>query len=358
MADSGGHWKTLEEAQKLTQSTKIPGVFEEDVKRVNPLERLPVAQASGTGLKIEWLREKTTAEDSVAEAAQGDTLSWGDSIDYDEVESSLRYMYIQRKLDAFNQAIYGTYNDYEAISLLESEKGLKRKVGARIIYGDTTYGGAPTQFDGLHALAAERGAPWAGSGTNNKLNMDMASGALSLQYLRVLLDAMKHGVDEVWIPGCLGIRLDAAYEEKGFVGLATGTAGSLALLTRGIDDLGKPILYFAGTPLVRTDYLVAEEDGTGTGGTADERGLYTSTEAWSIFAVKFGNVLNMEPGLTYGYGTAMSGGAGDFYDLWHWPRLEDFNAGGIRLDTYGAVLLGSTLCLGRIFDITDAAIVV
>jgi len=43
---SGGHWKTLAEAQKLTQSTKIPGVFEEDIKRNNPLERIPVAQAA------------------------------------------------------------------------------------------------------------------------------------------------------------------------------------------------------------------------------------------------------------------------------------------------------------------------
>ena len=39
MANSGGHWATLAEAQKLTQSTKIPGVIEEDVKRNNPLDR-------------------------------------------------------------------------------------------------------------------------------------------------------------------------------------------------------------------------------------------------------------------------------------------------------------------------------
>ena len=32
MADSGGHWATLAAAQKLTQSNKIPGVVEEDIK--------------------------------------------------------------------------------------------------------------------------------------------------------------------------------------------------------------------------------------------------------------------------------------------------------------------------------------
>ncbi len=33
MADSGGHWQNLAAAQKLTQSMRIPGVFEEDIKR-------------------------------------------------------------------------------------------------------------------------------------------------------------------------------------------------------------------------------------------------------------------------------------------------------------------------------------
>ena len=61
MADSGGHWKNLVEAQKLTQATKIPGVFEEDIKRVNPLDRTPVAQAAHTGRRIEWLRSLLTS---------------------------------------------------------------------------------------------------------------------------------------------------------------------------------------------------------------------------------------------------------------------------------------------------------
>ena len=67
MAASGGHWATLAEAQKLSQSTKIPGVFEEDIKRNNPIERVPVAQAAGTGLKIEWLREDSVIDEAVAE---------------------------------------------------------------------------------------------------------------------------------------------------------------------------------------------------------------------------------------------------------------------------------------------------
>lgn len=361
MASSGGHWKDLAEAQKLTQSTKVPGVFEEDVKRNNPLERLPVAQAAGTGLKIEWLREKTTTEAAVTEVGIGGQLSWTKDVEYDEVESSLRIAYIQRMLDHYVEGIYGTYNDYRAQVLLECEKGLKRKIGDRMIYADTTYGGTPTQFDGLHALAAERGAPYTSSATtNSKLNMDMASGPLSLQYLRTQIDAMKFGVDEIWVPSQLGIRLDAAYEEKGFV---TGSLGGYvqtdsikSLLSRGYNDIGKPILFFMGIPIVRTDFLVREEDGTGTGSSTNARAAYSSEEAFSIFCVKFGNVLAKEPGITYAYGGTE--GAGDFYKLRLWADLEDYDAAGMRLINYGSVLLGSTLCLGRIFDITDAAVVV
>lgn len=361
MADSGGHWKTLAEAQKLTQSTKVPGVFEEDIKRNNLLERMPVAQAAGTGRKIEWLRESGTMEDAVVETGIGNQLLWGEDMEYTEVESILRTLYVQRKLDHYVEGIYGTYNNYQAQMLIEAEKGLKRRVGDRLIYADTDYGGSPIQFDGLHALVAERGSPWTtANDTNNKLNMDMASGALSLHYLRNLLDAMKLGADEILVPPCIGMRLDEAYEERGFTG-DIGDAGSInrgirSYLTKGLNDMGKPVLYFGGVPIVRTDYLLTEEDGTGTGSTSNKRQKYSSTAAYSIFVVKYGNLMERDPGICYGFGATE--GQGDFYKMRMWDDLEDFDAAGIRLINYGTVLLGSTLCLGRIFDITDSEIVV
>lgn len=366
MANSGGHWKNLAEAQKLTQSTKVPGVFEEDIKRNNPLDFMPVAQAAGTGLKIEWLRESTTTDDSVTEADVGDQLVWSDDIEYTEVETTLRYMYLQRKLDKYVESIYGTYNNYRAQALLEMEKGLKRTVGDRIFYADTTYGGTPTQFDGLHALAAERSTPATSSTwtdppatTYSKLNLDMESGALSLLYLRTQIDAMRYGVDQILIPAPIGIRLDAAYQERGFTyAVSSNGTNHLMYLTQTLNELGQPVLYFMGIPFVRTDYLKREEDGTGTGGTSNARAAYSSTVAYSIFCVKYGDVLAKQPGLTYGFGSKEEGVAtGDFYSLWVWERLEDYNAGGLRMDHYGTVLLGSTMGLGRIFDITDSAIV-
>lgn len=358
-AESGGHWANLAAAQKLTQSMKIPGVFEEDIKRNNPLDRVTVGQAAHSGLKIEWLRELPAAvssiEAAVAEIDIGEQLSWTEDVDYEEKEMTLRRVYIQRKLDHYLPGIYGTYNNYEARVLLESEKGLKRKIGARIIYADNTYT-SPKQFDGVHALAAEHGAPYTTAALgNDPKNIDNGDVGLSLHYLRVQMDSLLHGVDEIWAPYEVIRRLDAMYQERGILQAAANTT-SLAFITMGFNELGKRVLFWDGAPLVRTDYLVAEDDDTGTGASADARLLYSSGDrVYSMFLIKHGNVLNQEPGLTYAYGGTE--GQGDLYKLVRFPELEDYDAGGLRLVNRGALLLGSSLCLGRIFDIQDAAII-
>ena len=356
MADSGGHWKTLAEAQKLTQSYKIPGVFEEDIKRNNPIERVAVAQAAGTGLKIEWLREKTTTEDAVEDVIIGEQLSWTDDIEYEEKEMTLKISYIQRKLDHFVPGIYGTYNNYEARQLLECEKGLKRKLGTRFIYGDTTYGGAK-RFDGLHALAAEHGTPYTAGSVYDQKNIDNGDAGLSLQFLRSMVDAMLFGIDELLAPYEIIRRMDAAYQELGFAAAANQRV--LAFLSMGLNELGKRVMFWDAIPVTRTDYLVAEDDDTGTGSSADARLLNTAGDkVWSIFAVKYGSgaLDGSNPGLVYAYGG--TAGQGDLYKLVRFPELEDYDAGGLRLVNYGAVILPSTHCLGRIFDIHDAAVTI
>lgn len=352
MADSGGHWANLAAAQKLTQSMKIPGVFEEDIKRNNPIERVTVGQAAHSGKKIEWLREKsanvTALEDAVADIDIGEQLTWSADVDYDEKETELKRSYIQRKLDHFVEGIYGTYNNYEARMLLECEKALKRRIGARFLYADVNT--SSKMFDGLHA--------WARQGTTTTLNIDGGEVGLSLGTLRALCDEMKLGCDELWMPFEIVRRMDAAYQEKGFAGLAYNVAGSLGFLTLGFNELGKRVLFWDAIPIIRTDFLVAEQLNVGlTSTTTDIRTVYaTGTKGYSIFAVKHGNVLAQQPGITYAFGG--TDGFGDFYKIVRFPELEDYDAGGIRMVNYGAVLLSSKICLGRIADITDVAITI
>jgi len=354
MADSGGHWANLAALQKLTQSLKVPGVFEEDIKRNNPIERVSVGQAAKTGLKIEWLREKSTTtatlEAAIADVDIGASLAWTEDVDYDEKSTELKRCYIQRKLDHFVEGIYGTYNNYEARLLLECEKALKRKLGARLIYADVN--ASAKQFDGVHAWVRQ---------TSGDLSIDQGEVGLSLQNLRVLVDAMKLGVDEMWMPFEIVRRIDAAYQEKGFlytVSGATEVHGNLSFLTMGYNELGKRVLFWDAVPIIRTDFLVAEQANTGLTATpADVRTLYdTGNKQYSIIAIKHGNVMNQEPGFTYAFGGTE--GIGDFYKLVRFPELENYDAGGIRVVNYGAALLGSSLCLGRIADIGDVAITV
>ena len=289
MAESGGHWNTLAEAQKLTQSTLIPGVVETDIKRNNPLDRMPVAQAANSGKEIKWVREKTLTEDAVADVDIGEQLTWSADVEYDEVTTDLKRTYIQRKLDKFVKDIYGNYNNYRAQVLLEMEKGLKRKIGDKMLYSDVTYGSSK-QFDGLHALAAE-------NSLTSGLNVDGGEVGLSLATLRDLCDEMKQGIDEIWVPYPILRRFEAAYEETGFVSLKSATAGAASLITRGISDIGKRLLFWNGIPLVPTDYLMKEELNTGeTHEIGDARAKYTANAGYSIFAIKYGNVMEQEPG--------------------------------------------------------------
>lgn len=347
MADSGGHWSTLAEAKKLSQSTLIPGVFETDIKRLNPLDKFPVVQAANTGKSIKFVREDTTTEAAVAQIDIGDQLSWSEDITYTEVEVELQRTYIQRKLNKFVEAIYGNVNNYQARVLLEMEKGLKRSIGDLIIYGDKTYSSGNKQFDGLHAFAAE------GSGD---LDVDMGEAPLSLHTLRKLIDAMVQGCDELWFPPQLARRMDEAYEEAGLVRLKADTAGSFTMITKGWNDMGKPMLFFAGIPIVITDYLKAEQKDTGLPTPTNARAAYSSDDKqYSIFGIKYGNVLQGEPGITLAYGGTE--GAGDFYKLVTFPELETYDAGGMRMVTYAAMLFSTKYVIGRIMDIEDVNVV-
>lgn len=348
---SGGHWLSLAEAQKLTDSTNIPGVFETDIKRNNPLDRLPVAQASGTGKSIKWLLEKLLDEEAaVHEAAPGQLLSWDEDTEYDEEESEIRILYIQRKLDKFVQSIYGTYNNYRAQAVLEMEKLLKRKVGNAIVYADETYGGSPTQMEGMHAHCARNTAA-----RFLDLNIDCGgtTTGLKLSDVRKVEDAMTAGVDEIWVPPAIYNQINAAYEEKGFAGLKYDTAGALAMITRGMSDIGKQVLFWNGIPLVRTDFLVAEAEGTGVG--TNKRGKYVSgNKMYSIFFVKTGNVMARETGITLAFGATE--GEGDFYKVVPFSALEGYDAEGLRMVSYCQLLRSTPIALGRIYDIADAAI--
>jgi len=350
--DSGGYWNSLEEMAKATQSLLCPGVVEEDIKRNPLLEKAPVAQAVGTGPSIKWLREGTLDESTVAEFDIGEELQWTKGGNYTTVETSLKRCYKAVKLDNFVAEIYKTVNDYEALMMKECEKLILRKLNHKFIYDDITYGSSK-QFDGLHALAALNDT---GAAADGVLDIDNGEAGLSLFNMRSMIDNGKHGWDACYMPYVIFRYFTQAYEERGFAQLATATAGNLSYITRSMNEIGKPVYAFGGVTIIPTDYLLAEDANTGRGTTL--RNLHsTGTANYSIFFVKWGNPMSgSNPGLALGFGGTK--GIGEFFKLDIFDKLPNYDARGIRLINYSAPLLGSKLCLGRIHDVTAAAVTV
>ena len=332
-----GHWKNLTEAQRLTQSQLIPGVIEEDIYIGSIIDRMPSALAKGKSIK--WNREMTVVDSDVADVDIGEKLVWTSSIEYDPQETELKRSAIPRLLDNFIADVYGTINNYEAQALWEIKKGMFRRLGHKLIYDDITYGGAK-QYDGIHAMAALQ--------TGTDLDIDGAEAGLKLMDLRKMIDAMKYGCDAIFMPTCIARGIDSAYREGGIV--YTANTRMLSAVTYGTNSEGGRIAYFDGVPIVRTDYLRGETVNVGDG--SNLRAVDEDETNYSIFGIKFGDIFNQEPGLCMAYGDPEM--TSKLYKVDYFKQLENYDAKGIRLITYTAPLLGSKLCLGRIFDVESS----
>ncbi len=338
MADSGGYWVNLEEAQRLTQPTLIPGIIEEDLRRGGLLPRMPISQAPGT--KIEWNREKTVR--TASKVGIGGQLIWTDNIDYTPKEAELVQLYDQTPLNNFVRTQYGTMQNYRNITLRGMRKGMVLTLEDRLIYDDLSFPGVGgAEFDGLHAIAQEN---------SGDLNID-AGGALAINDLRTQIDAMKYGVDFIFMPFQIARRIDAFYQEAG-AGDTNTRQGSFIWAP---NDVGKRVPFFNSLEIARSDYLVAEEAGTGEG--SDKKAKFVSgTEEFTVFMIKFGQIAEQDPGLTLLFG-GENHELGEFFRLDVFDKLESFDAEGLRLIGYTGLAAGSTMSVSRIHGITDVAVI-
>lgn len=348
------HWDSISEVYKLAQSFLIPGVIEENIYR-GPLlgQALPVAWTPGKTIKFN--RELGEVKDDVATIDIGDQLSWSSNVTYQAVEVTLKRMYVARILDTFIADVYGTINDYEAQVLQEMKKGLYVTLNDKLIYGDLTYSGANGEFDGMHAWVEGTGSEaLVTSGTG--VNYDGEGAGLNFVKLRTWVDSMKLGADLLYAPFEITRRLSAAVQEVGFNNTTSRTTSTvMAQIQYGMNDFGKRIMFWDGIPIVPSDYMVAEQENTGQGSNARAKNT-SGDKQYSIFAIKFGNVFNGEGGISYGFGATNM--AGDLYKLVPFENLEDYDASGLRLVSYGAMLLGSKYGLGRMCDIEDVEVIV
>jgi len=336
MADSGGHWLNLAEVQRLTQSVLLPGVMDEAPKRGGLLDFLPIRQQPGLSLK--WNR--SNARRSATRIAIGSQLTWTDNVTYTPVESELKIFYDQTPLNKFVRDVYDNINNYEAQQMLELRTGIIETIEDALIYDDDDYNSL--HIEGLHHWAVDQ------TGTDG--DIDEGEGALSFINLRVGQDFMKHGMDFYLMPFGLVRFISQFYQEGGSVLSGIQHTGSFAWQPT---ETGVPMPWWAGTPIRRSDYMVAEQANTGVG--SDARAKNTSgTEQFSIFGIKRGapGMMN-DPGVNVGFG-GNDREAGEVFRPERFDKLEDFDAAGMRVVSYIGQTLGSSLGLSRIFDVTNA----
>ena len=337
-----GHWSSLSEAQKLVQDVLLAGVVEEIIEEGQLLSMLPVFSIDGKTVK--YNRESSLP--SAAFYDIGEQLVWTADVNYTaQVTAELKRVARQDVLDKFMAQTYKNPNDYRSIVISELRKGCMRTIEDKILYGDSVNVSAK-EFDGLHYLVAAQ---------TGDLNIDEGEGPLSLMNIRKMLDAMKISAvgkakTILLMPKEIARRIDAYVQEAG---LASWVGP--ASIVFAPNELGQRVTWFDGIPIIRSDYLVAEQVNTGlTQATA--RAKYSSgTKQYSIFCVRFGQIL--EGGVSMGFGGEDGGGgAGDFFRMEFFDKLEDYDAEGIRLVAYCCLALGATLSLARIADVTDAAV--
>jgi hypothetical protein len=359
LATAGGYWLNLAEAQKLTQTMLVPGIIEENNRRGGILSMLPLAQELG-GTDIAWNRSKGEREAKFLNI--GSDLVWTDNVDYRQLKAELYRIYDQTVLDKFVSSVYGTHNNYEVVTLQGLRHGMIKKLEDAVIYADTTYPAVSGvgEPDGLHAWSYDAGAgTGGGTGTdtqaaNADLDIDEGEGALSIENLRILEDAMKHGIDALLMPYQIARRIDAFFAEKGNRGDNASAVGSYIWSDSAM--IGMKVPMWNGIPIIRSDYMVAEQANTGVG--ADARAKYTSgTKNFSILALKFGQVRENNPGLTLGFG-GKENSLGELFRMDYFEKLEHRDGSGMRMIGYFNLMAGSSMSVGRIRDITDAAVTV
>ncbi len=348
MADSGGHWVDLAAAQKLSQEKRVPGFIDEDVRRGALTDMLPVAQQTGT--QLTWLREKI--QGTSRRAAVGATLLWDEEYDYDEISEALVIRYKQSPLNKYVRDVYGTFNNYASIVMREDRKALFYGINDDLVYGDPTNGtggsGTGGEPRGLHFLAQLFPTPLGQDA--NSLNIDEGEAGLSLANMRAIEDAMRYGIDFWLMPFVIWRRL-AAYAQE--AGLSTNTFGQIIF---NVNEIGQRVMFWNGVPVVPSDFLVAEQANVGTDGTSKRDKHTSGDKQYSIFAIKRGDPQIGGAGVGWMFGGSGASPAEPVMTE-AFDKLEDFDAAGLRNKVYHNLADGSSMAIGRIWDIEDVAVV-
>lgn len=322
-----GHWTSLAEAQKLVQSVLLQGIIQEIIEEGQIMPSLPVTGITGKSLK--YNRESTLPSAQFYDIHE--QIPWSADVSYaTQVEVELKRVIFQTILDNFMAKNYKNPNDYESIVMMEAAKGCLRTMEQNLIYANPS-----TNTKAVESL-------WSLTPAAQVVENHGSGGALSLAKLREMMDLVRvPGRKILLCSRAVGRRIDAAFQE--------GDLGK-GQLSWAVNQLGQRVTIFNGAEIVRSDYMLQTEGDssrpTAWGGTGASNS--------SIFCLTLTPLTSGGLSLVIGADT----GGPNFFSVTKISDLEDYDAAGIRLTAYVNLALGSTKAIGKLENITDAAVTV
>ncbi len=293
------------EADKLSNNQLEAGVIEEIIEKDETFALLPFMQVTGKAYVYD--RENVLA---TADFLDPNDTVLEDASTFTEVISKLRILIGDVDVDKFIAETMDDTNNQVATQIAMKAKGLARKFKSTFINGNNTT--LPKEFDGVNKLVV----------AGQTIDVAVNGGALTLSLLDQLCDSVTNGADAL---------IMRAGTIRAYRALLRATGGTDAAMME-IENFGVPVLSHNGTPILRNDYLPANET------------LGSGTNLCSIYAAR----MNEADGLHGIYGGASAG-----------VRVEDVgtvqnkDATRTRLKWYCGLALKSTKSLARLRGVTN-----
>ena len=302
---------TQVEAAKLSNDVLLKGVIETIITESQLLKVLPFIDIVGNGLT--YNQENTLP--SAGFYGVGDT--WVESTPtFVQQTATLAILGGDADVDEFLRQTRSNIQNLKPIVTELKSKAVARTFEDNFVYGDVTVNAK--SFSGVHKLVPSTMKVHAGSGTT--------PAAGSIRKLKELIRLVKpNGPDYLLMSRVTRDNL-SDYAER----------NESPVHIIGRDDMGKPIVAFAGVPIVPIDWILQTESISGGDYSAKINGTATT-----IFAAKLGEKL---------LAGCQNGGI-QVKDL---GDLETKDATRTRIKWYVSLALFNTLALGRYDGITDA----
>ena len=295
----------IAEAAKLAMEDRQRGVIEEIIYNDELFALLPFTQAKDK--TYSYVRENTIAGGAWVTAYEDLEES---ASTFTPVSTTLKVLAGQVDMDNFTTEVQSELNDQIAIQLAAKAKGIARQFRDVLVNGDVSVDAK--QFDGLKKTVVAGQTLYAG----------VDGGAVSFAALDELKDLVKLGADVLMMRQGTWRAIRALNRAQG------GNTAEMMM----IENFGKPVKAYDGTPVIINDFLPINE----TRGTNDD--------TTSIYGLR----LNEADGFH-----GLFGGASAGVRLENIGLLEGRDASRWRMKWYCGAALKATHAVGRLAGVTN-----